>query len=87
MGRPSHEITRRNQIALQEALKLVTGPAGRPNREMAEENRLSVLWNKGRFCNNSEINTLISKRLSVENNAKPSQLTRADFVTIPQSTH
>ena len=30
--------------------------------------------NKGRFCNNSEIDTLISKRLSVENKAKLSQL-------------
>ena len=30
--------------------------------------------NKGRFCNNSEIDTLISKRLSVENKAKLFQL-------------
>ena len=30
--------------------------------------------NKGRFCNNSEIDTLISERLSVENKAKLSQL-------------
>ena len=30
--------------------------------------------NKGRFCNNSEINTLISKRLYVKNNARLSQL-------------
>ena len=30
--------------------------------------------NKGRFCNNSEIDTLISKRLSVQNKAKLSQL-------------
>ena len=31
--------------------------------------------NKGRFCNNSEIQTLIAKRLSVENKAKLSPLT------------
>ena len=43
--------------------------------------------NKGRFCNNSEIDTLISKRFSVENKAKLSQLTRADFVTIANWTH
>ena len=42
---------------------------------------------KGRFCNNSEIDTLISKRSSVENKAKLSQLTRADFVTIARLTH
>ena len=30
--------------------------------------------NKGRFCDNSEIETLNSKRLSVENKAKLSQL-------------
>ena len=42
---------------------------------------------KGRFCNNSEIDTLNSKGLSVENKAKPSQLTRADFVTISRLTH
>ena len=45
------------------------------------------LQNKGRFCNNSEIDTLISKRLSVENKVKLSQLTRADFVTIAKLTH
>ena len=40
--------------------------------------------NKGRFYNNSEIDTLISKRLSVENKAKLSQLetARADKVII-----
>ena len=43
--------------------------------------------NKGRFCNNSNIDTLISRRLSVENNAKLSQLTRADFVTMAILTH
>ena len=32
--------------------------------------------NKGRFCNNSEIDTLILKQLSVENKAKQSQLRR-----------
>ena len=37
--------------------------------------------------NNSEIETLISKRLSVENKAKLTQLTRADFVTIAKLTH
>ena len=31
-------------------------------------------FNKGRFVNNSEIDTLISKRLSVENKVKLSQL-------------
>ena len=45
------------------------------------------LQNKGRFCNNSEIDTLISKRLSVENKVKLSQLARADFVTIAKLTH
>ena len=34
-----------------------------------------VAANKSRFCNNSETDTLISKRLSVENKAKISQLT------------
>ena len=43
--------------------------------------------NKGRFCNNSGVHTLILKRLSIENKAKLSQLTRADFVTIPKLTH
>ena len=43
--------------------------------------------NKGRFCNNSEVDTLISKQLSVENKAKLSQPTRADFVTIAKLTH
>ena len=52
-------------------------------REQSET--LSV--NKGRFCNNSEIYTLILKRLSVENKAKLSQLTRADFATIAKLTH
>ena len=42
--------------------------------------------NQGRFCNNSEMDTLISKRLSVENKAKLSQLARADFVTIARLT-
>ena len=43
--------------------------------------------NKGRFRNNSKIDTLISKRLSVENKAKLSHLTWADFETIAQLTH
>ena len=44
--------------------------------------------NKGWFCNNSEIYTLISKRLYVENKAKLSQLTRTDFAaTIAKLTH
>ena len=30
----------------------------------------TVYTNKGRYCNNSEIDTLISKRSSVENKAK-----------------
>ena len=42
---------------------------------------------KGRFCNNNKIDTWDSKRLSVENKAKLSQLTRADFVTIAKLTH
>ena len=33
-----------------------------------------VKSNQGRFCNNNEIDTLISKRLYVENKAKLSQL-------------
>ena len=37
-------------------------------------NKHSHEVNKGGFCNNSEIDTLISKRLSVENKAKLSQL-------------
>ena len=36
--------------------------------------RLHQWFNKGRFCNNSESDTLISKRVSVENKAKLSQL-------------
>ena len=43
--------------------------------------------NKGRFCNNSEIEIQFSKRLSVENKAKLSQLTRTDFLTIAKLTH
>ena len=39
-----------------------------------------VLSNKGRFCNNSEIDTLISKRLSVKNKAKLSQLEIQTFL-------
>ena len=38
------------------------------------EGILVVMTNKGRFCNNSEIDTLISKGLSLENKAKQSQL-------------
>ena len=37
-----------------------------------------ITLNKGRFCNNSQIDTLISKRLSVENKAKLSQLETQD---------
>ena len=40
-----------------------------------------------RFRNNSEIETLILKRSSVENKAKLSQLARAAFVTIAKLTH
>ena len=43
--------------------------------------------NRDRLSNNSEIDTLISKRISVENKAKLSQPTRADFVTIAKLTH
>ena len=35
---------------------------------------LAGWMNKGRFCNNSTIDTLIAKHLSVENKAKLSQL-------------
>ena len=47
----------------------------------------NVSSNKSRFCNNIEIGTLISKRLSVENKGKFSQLTREDFVTIAKLSH
>ena len=47
----------------------------------------STFLNKGRFCNNRENDTLISKRLSEENKAKLFQLTRADFATIEKMTH
>ena len=43
--------------------------------------------NKGRFGYNSKVVTPISERLPVENKAKLSQLTRADFVTIEKLTH
>ena len=56
-------------------------------RRSSLQSTLSILSNKGRFCNNSEVDTLISKRLSVENKSKLSQLTRADFVTILKLTH
>ena len=36
--------------------------------------KYSTIYNKGRFYNNSKIDTLISKRLSVKNKAKLSQL-------------
>ena len=36
--------------------------------------RLVIQHNKGRLCYNSKIDTLISKRLSIENKAKLSQL-------------
>ena len=39
-----------------------------------EQQAVSNLYKQGRICNNSEIDTLISKRLSVENKAKLSQL-------------
>ena len=48
---------------------------------------LSSNCNKGRFGNNSDIDTLISKRLSVENKAKLSQLTWPDLVTIVKLRH
>ena len=49
---------------------------------------LSVAYkNKGRLCNNSEIDSIISKRLYVENKVKLSQLTRTDFVTIAKLPH
>ena len=37
---------------------------------------------QGQISNNSDIDTLTSKRLSVENKGKLSQLTRADFVIV-----
>ena len=49
---------------------------------------MKVLWfAMFRFRKNSEFDTLISNRLSVENKAKHSQLTRADFVTIAKTKH
>ena len=47
----------------------------------------TALYKKGRFCNHSKIDTLISKRLTVENKAKLSQLTRAFFGTLAKLTH
>ena len=43
---------------------------------------LIVEYNKGRFCNNSNIDTLILKPLSVENKAKPSQLVTQNTFSI-----
>ena len=48
---------------------------------------MNIKGNKGRFCINSYIATLTSKRLSVENKAKLSQLIRADFALIAKFTH
>ena len=54
--------------------------SGKENIFYISTNNLSIrfvysLWcNKGRFCNNSEMDTLISKRLPVENKEKLSQL-------------
>ena len=47
------------------------------------------IWHdKGRICSNSEIDTLISKRLAVENKVKLSQLTRKeDLVKIEKLPH
>ena len=45
------------------------------------------LYQSQQACNNSDIYALVSKRLSVENKANLSQLTRADFVTIATFTH
>ena len=52
---------------------------------ICREQRETLSTNKGRFCNNSEIYTLISKRLSVENKAKLSQLT--NLVDISRNEH
>ena len=49
---------------------------------ICREQSKTLLTNKGRFCSNRKIDTLISKRLSVENKVKLSQLIWADFVTI-----
>ena len=49
--------------------------------------QLSPQHNNGKFCNNRKIDIIISKRLYVENKAKLSQLTRADFVTMSELTH
>ena len=46
-----------------------------------------MLTNKGRFCNTNEIGPLISERLSVENKAKLSRLTREDFETLAKLIH
>ena len=40
---------------------------------ICREQKETLSTNKGRFCKNSEINTLISKRLSVENKEKLSK--------------
>ena len=49
-----------------------------PCSNLGLQGQFALISNKGRFCNNSEIDTLISKRLSAESKAKLSQLTRAD---------
>ena len=54
---------------------------------MFREQSETLSTNKGKFCNNSEIDTLIYKRLCLENKAKLSQLTRADFVRTAKLTH
>ena len=56
-------------------------------RSIVGRNILYTLNNKGSFGNNNQSDTLISKRLSVENKAKLSQLTRADFVTMVKVTY
>ena len=58
------------------------GFAGQLDSILINECLFFCLSNKGTFCNNSEIDTLISNGLSVENKVKLSQPTKVDFVRI-----
>ena len=64
---------------MEERLLKIMGTKRQPIEDV-KLNKRSVLLlelHKGRFWNNSQIDKLISKRLSVENKAKLSQPTRA----------
>ena len=60
------------------------------SREKKLDNKIkqgfACMNKKCRFCSNNEIDTLISKRLYVENKAKLSELTRANLVAITKVT-